>query len=79
MDNSSAPPGGEEAAQRAWDSLVKPHPWGGYTVAVPVNRGTARVYVGRWETRGAALWFKVNTPRKELRRLAGLMMRRDHV
>ena len=35
-------------------STVRPHPNGGYTLAIPTGTGTARIYRGWWPTRKAA-------------------------
>lgn len=39
----------------ARSTVVRPHPQGGYTHAVPVGGGTAREYRGQWPTKLGAL------------------------
>ena len=64
-DATGAARGRECAAPAAGMWVVEeavPHPRGGWTAAVRMGRGSARVYAGWWPTRGAVPTFFAAEP-----------------
>jgi hypothetical protein len=61
-DKGESPGTGEKnitTVQAARSTVVRAHPRGGFTHAVPVGDGSARIYRGQWPTKLGALFALV--------------------